>query len=144
LLVTVDLPAGRMLLTGELDTETCAQLASAAPVLVGVAAPVWVLDLATLRFCDASGLRALAAVRDVAARAGAVVVLVGVRPYLRRLLPLVGLGDAVAPLAREVSAPVPDRSRRASAVRRAVRRRTPPVRDPGLVAGGGHDATGRA
>lgn len=98
LLVTLDLPAGRILLTGELDRATCWQLAEACPMLASAAAPVWVLDLAGLSFCDASGLRALAAVRRVAAAAGAAVVVAGARPYLRRLLPLVDLGGAPVPV----------------------------------------------
>jgi anti-anti-sigma factor len=129
LLVALDLRAGRIALCGELDRETCGHLAAACPVLAAAAAPVWVLDLARLTFCDASGLRALAAARRAATDAGAVVVVVGARPFLQRLLPLVDLGDVLAPPAHPAPAPGAGHTgpRRADA-----------------LAGGGRDAAGRA
>jgi anti-anti-sigma factor len=129
LLVALDLPAGRITLTGELDRETCGHLTAACPVLAAAAGSVWVLNLAGLTFCDASGLRALASARRAVTDGGAAVLLVGARPFLRPLLPLVDLDDVLAPPARPVPAP---------AVYRAGRRRAD------ALARGGRDAAGRA
>ncbi|SNS33619.1 anti-anti-sigma factor [Geodermatophilus saharensis] len=147
LLVTLDLPAGRILLSGELDRATCGHLDAACALLARAAAPAWVLDLAGLSFCDASGLRAMAAVRRVARTAGAAVIVVGARPYLRRLLPLVGLGDALPPVARSVSGPVACHPGPAPAVRPAALGPTPagpPCRGTGAPAKGTWDAAGRS
>lgn len=94
--VQVD-PAGRVVVDGELDRATCHHVATAGRVLAAAAAPVWVVDLTGLTFCDATGLRALAAFRRTAEAAGAVPVLVGARPFHRRLLAVAGLGDVLAP-----------------------------------------------
>lgn len=145
LLVTLDPPAGRILLTGELDRATCGLLAEACPALASAAAPVWVLDLAGLSFCDASGLRALAAVRRVAAAAGAAVIVAGARPYLRRLLPLVDLCGTPTPVTP--TAPAAGRTGRAPAVRLAAPERTPtgpPWRGAGALVAGERHAAGRA
>lgn len=99
LTVHVDLPQARLVLDGELDRTTCDQLAAASRVLAGVGPCTWVLDLAGLGFCDASGLRALAVTRRAAQDAGAAVLVVGARPFLRRLLGLAGLGDVLVPIA---------------------------------------------
>jgi anti-anti-sigma factor len=93
LVVDVDLAAGQMVLSGELDRSTCGHLACASSALAAADAPTWVVDLAGVTFCDAPGLRALAAVRCSAERTGATTVVVGARPFLRQLLGLVGLGD---------------------------------------------------
>jgi anti-anti-sigma factor len=129
LLVAVDLQAGRVALAGELDQETSEHLAAACPVLTDAAASVWVLDLQGLVFCDAAGLRALAATRRAATGAGAALLLVGARPFLRLLLPLVDLDDVLAPPAHPAPAP---------GVRRTGGRRAD------ALAGGGRDAAGRA
>lgn len=110
LLLAVDLAAGRVVLTGELDRGTCGHLRGACRGLAAGAAPFWVLDLAALEFCDAAGLRALAAVRRAAEDAGALVLIVGARPFLRRVLPLVGLGDVLAPIARTMPGAVAGRA----------------------------------
>jgi anti-anti-sigma factor len=110
LLVAVDLPAGRVVLTGELDRGTCVHLDAACRVLAADGPPIWVVDLAGLAFCDAAGLRALAAARRAAEGSGPAVVLSGARPYLRRLLHLVGLGDALAPVARSMPRPAAERA----------------------------------
>ncbi|WP_199582440.1 STAS domain-containing protein [Blastococcus sp. TF02-9] len=86
--LAVDLADGRLGLSGDLDRGTCEQLLAVCPLLTLAAAPVWAVDLAGLTFCDAEGLRALIAVRRAAADAGAAVVAVGARPFLRRLLTL--------------------------------------------------------
>jgi anti-anti-sigma factor len=106
LTVDVDLTAGRIALTGELDRSTCGHLACASAALAAAGPTTWVVDLAGVTFCDAPGLRALAAVRCSAERAGATAVVVGARPFLLRLLGLVGL-DELQP-----AAPAPRAARR--------------------------------
>ncbi|MGY1696597.1 STAS domain-containing protein [Geodermatophilus sp. SYSU D00814] len=147
LLVTLDLPAGRILLSGELDRATCGHLDAACAVLGRAAVPAWVLDLAGLSFCDVPGLRALAAVRRAAQAAGAAVIVVGARPYLRRLLPLVGVDDALPPVARSIAGPVAGHSGGAPAVRHATAGPTPagpPWRGAGTPVRETRDAAGRS
>ncbi|MGY1714353.1 STAS domain-containing protein [Geodermatophilus sp. SYSU D01106] len=103
--MTLELPAGRITLAGELDRETCGHLAAACSMLSAAAAPVWVLDLASLAFFDTAGLHALASSRRAAADAGAVIAVVGARPLLRRLLSMAGLGDVPVEAAHPASAP---------------------------------------
>jgi anti-anti-sigma factor len=97
LVVGVDLAAGRVLLSGELDRSTCAHLACVTRALATSAAPAWVVDLAGVTFCDAPGLRSLAAVRRDAEAAGALLTLVGARPFLLRLLALADLDHLLRP-----------------------------------------------
>lgn len=100
LALEIDLPSGRVVLSGELDRDTTGHLEAACRLLGDAGPPVWVLDVAELTFCDAPGLRALTAVRRAAEDAGAALLLVGARPFLRGLLPLAGLGNALTPVAR--------------------------------------------
>ena len=102
LLLDVDLPAGRVALIGDLDRGTRRQLTSVCGVLAVAGPPVWVLDVTSLAFCDAAGLRALVATRRAAVDGGAALVVVGARPYLRQLLELVGLRNVLAPPGRTV------------------------------------------
>ncbi|WNV77204.1 STAS domain-containing protein [Geodermatophilus sp. DSM 44513] len=127
LLLAVDLAAGRVVLTGELDRATCGQLTAACQVLAAECPPVWVLDVAALDFCDAAGLRALAAARRATEDAGAVALIVGARQVLRRLLPLAGLDDLLAPIARTLPPPAPRHTASSSGVPVATATGTPPA-----------------
>ncbi|MGY1671427.1 STAS domain-containing protein [Geodermatophilus sp. SYSU D00710] len=147
LLVTLDLPTRRVVVTGELDRATCRHLTAACPALAAAAAPAWVLDVTGLTFCDASGLRALADVRRAAADAGATVVVIGARPFVRGVLTLAGLGDVLTPVARTTPAPAGRRTGRTPAAPAAAPDGSAarPARPPrtGALPGGRH-ASGRA
>ncbi|WP_091763755.1 STAS domain-containing protein [Blastococcus aurantiacus] len=131
--------AGRIVLTGELDRATCGHLVAACPMLVAATPAVWVVDLTDLTFCDASGLRALVALRRAAADAGAAVVLNGARPLLRRLLAFVSLSDVVAPVLPAAPTPAASSSGRPPAVHLAsldtARARSSQARSAGPAAG---------
>ena len=114
--VDVDLAAGRVTLTGELDRITCGQLVAACRLLTAAGPPVCVLDLSAVIFCDAPGLRALTTARDLAQDAGAGLVLAGARPFLRRLLARCGLGDVLTPIARTAPTPADARMTRPAEV----------------------------
>jgi anti-anti-sigma factor len=134
LLVAVDLSAGRVVLTGELDRGTCVRLDAACRVLAADGPPIWVVDLGAVAFCDAGGLRALAAACRVAEETGAAVVIAGARPYLRRLLHLVGLGDVLAPVARSMPRPASEPAAGPATVQPKLAARLP--RGPGDMAPG--------
>jgi anti-anti-sigma factor len=68
--VNVDLTAGRIALTGELDRRTAHHLLDAARTLRETQHPRWVLDAGKLSFCDATGLRAISACYRLALRRG--------------------------------------------------------------------------
>jgi len=108
--VQADLTAGRVVLIGDLDRATFGRVVAACRLLTAVGHPIWVLDLAGVSFCDASGLRSLAMARYDAEAVGATLVLAGARPLLRRLLSNRGLGGVLTPIARTSAWPAGSRA----------------------------------
>jgi anti-sigma B factor antagonist len=108
--VSVDLVAGRITLTGELDRENAHHLVDAVEALSATRHQRWDVDTAGVTFCDAGGLRGLVAVRVTAAERGRSVSLLRPSRCVDRLVRMVGMGDlvqaagrppvAVPPLAR--------------------------------------------
>jgi anti-anti-sigma factor len=86
LLVSVDLRAGRVQLSGDLDRSSAHHLLDALATLGLTESPTWILDAAGVTFCGAAGLRALARARALAAARGRALVLVGAPPFLARLV----------------------------------------------------------
>ncbi|MGK5114216.1 MULTISPECIES: STAS domain-containing protein [unclassified Geodermatophilus] len=93
LLVSVDLRAGRVSVTGELDRGSAHHLLDALAALSLTGLPAWTVDGAGITFCDATGLRALARARVLAAGRGRTLGVVGLRPFLAALVELAGLGS---------------------------------------------------
>ncbi|WP_158548486.1 STAS domain-containing protein [Blastococcus sp. TF02A-26] len=94
--VSVDVTAALITLSGELDSCSAPRIAAIAPALVARGHPDWWLDAEALTFCDGDGLAALLDLREMAARSGATVHLVGASHCVRRLVALVGLTDVLA------------------------------------------------
>jgi anti-anti-sigma factor len=111
LLVSVDLRAGRVQVTGDLDRGCAHHLLDGLAALGLTGHPTWTVDAAAVSFCDASGLRALARGRTLAASRGRVLQLVGAPPFLARLLTLAGLGALLAPPPAPGTGPAPVRGR---------------------------------
>ena len=86
LLVSVDLRAARVQLSGDLDRNSAHHLLDALATLGLTDSPTWTVDVAGVTFCGAAGLRALARARALAAARGRTLVLVGTPPFLARLL----------------------------------------------------------
>jgi anti-anti-sigma factor len=85
-----DLVGERLRLRGEIDASNADRVV---PVLSGaIAAGVRVVDLATLTFCSAAGVRAIVAAANTL-QPGDVLVLVDPNPSLRLIFHLVGLVD---------------------------------------------------
>ncbi|RBY78943.1 anti-sigma-factor [Geodermatophilus sp. TF02-6] len=110
LLVSIDLSAGRIRLSGELDRACAHHLGDALAALAGSPHRSWTIDLTRVTFCDAEGLRALTRARDLAGSRGCTVRLVGPGATLAHLLILVDLHHLVAdPGSGPTLAPVPRR-----------------------------------
>jgi anti-anti-sigma factor len=86
LLVSVDLRAGHVQLSGDLDRSSAHHLLDAVATLGLTDSPTWTVDAAGVTSFGAAGLRALARARAMAAARGRVLVLVGAPPFLTRLL----------------------------------------------------------
>lgn len=82
-------------LRGELDIAATPHLRQRLAALLSPAPPLLVLDLSGVSFCDASGLALLIGLRRRAAPLGTDLVLVGLRPYLVRVLHASGLDRAL-------------------------------------------------
>jgi anti-anti-sigma factor len=90
-LLSIDIPAARIRVRGELDRRHVHRLDEAVAVLTHSASPSWSVDVSDLTFCDAAGLRALLRARRLAEHTGRGFDVVGPSPCLRRLLGLVGV-----------------------------------------------------
>jgi anti-anti-sigma factor len=91
--VSVDLRAGRVHVVGELDRGSAHHLLDALGALSLTGHPAWTVDGAGITFCDATGLRALARARVLAAGRGRTLRVVGLRPFLASLVEMAGLGS---------------------------------------------------
>jgi anti-anti-sigma factor len=97
LLVSVDLRAGRVQVTGDLDRASAHHLLDALATLGLGDSPTWTVDAAGVTFCGAAGLRALARAQALAATRGRELLLVGAPPFLARLLTVSRLGALLGP-----------------------------------------------
>ncbi|MFW3168649.1 STAS domain-containing protein [Geodermatophilus sp. CPCC 206100] len=95
LLVSVDLRAGRVYVTGDLDRACAHHLLDALAALSSTAHPVWTVDASGISFCDTEGLRVLARAQALAAARGCSVRVVRARPFLADLVDLAGLATLV-------------------------------------------------
>jgi anti-sigma B factor antagonist len=91
LLLSIDLRTGRVTVAGELDRAVAHRLGDALAALAQTDHRTWTVDAAAVTFCDAEGLRALAAGAAMAESRGCTLRLVDVAPFTARLLRLVGM-----------------------------------------------------
>jgi ABC-type transporter Mla MlaB component len=90
-LLSIDVPAGRLAIYGELDREHLDGFLDAVHQLADSPAPSLSVDVAAVTFCDAGGLRGLLAAQRVAAHTGHTFRVTGAGRWMRHLLPMVGL-----------------------------------------------------
>ena len=93
LLLSIDLRTGRVTVAGELDRAVAHRLGDALGALALTGHRTWTVDAAAITFCDAEGLRVLAAGSAMAQSRGCTLRLVDVAPFTARLLRLVGMGS---------------------------------------------------
>jgi anti-anti-sigma factor len=93
LTVQVDLVTATIAVSGDLDRDGVHLFIDATTTLAATLHRSWVLDASCITFCDAGGLRAIAAAAQAAQRRGGGLTVVGAGRSLRRLLVLVGLAD---------------------------------------------------
>lgn len=93
LLLSIDLQTARITVAGELDRAVAHRLADALDALILTGHRAWTVDAAAVTFCDAEGLRVLAAGTALAESRGCTLRLVGAAPFTARLLRLVGMGQ---------------------------------------------------
>jgi anti-sigma B factor antagonist len=91
LAVSIDWAQGLVLLAGELDRESAHHLLDALETLSGTEHRTWGVDASQVTFCDAGGLRALAAAQALATRHGRELLVVAASRCVERLLILTGL-----------------------------------------------------
>jgi anti-anti-sigma factor len=96
LTVRVDLVSATITVVGELDRDGVHLFEDAVATVGATLHRMWVLDAAGITFCDAGGLRALAAAAGTARRRSGGLTVTGAGRSLRRLLTLVGLADLLA------------------------------------------------
>ncbi len=80
-----------VVLSGELDRDSAHHLVDALASLTGTDQPCWVVDAAAVTWCDAGGLRALAAAHALALTHGRRLRLVNASRCVERLVRLSGL-----------------------------------------------------
>ncbi len=103
LLLSIDLRTGRVTAAGELDRAVAHRLGDALDALALTGHRTWIVDTSGITFCDAEGLRVLAAGTALAEDRGCTLRLVDPAPFTARLLRLVGMGgllDGPAPTDR--------------------------------------------
>jgi anti-sigma B factor antagonist len=98
-LLSIDLRAGRITAVGDLDRAVAHRLGDALDALGSIGHRTWTLDAAGISFCDAEGLRALAAGAAKAESRGCTLRLVDAAPFIADLLRLVDLGDLLGGVA---------------------------------------------
>jgi anti-anti-sigma factor len=93
LLLSIDLRAGRITAAGELDRAVAHRLTDALHALVQTGHRTWTVDAAGISFCDAEGLRVLAAGAALAGSQGCTLQVTDPSPITAHLLRLVGMAD---------------------------------------------------
>jgi anti-anti-sigma factor len=96
LTVSVQWAYATVVLSGELDRDCAQQLLDALAALVDTDQPCWVVDAAAVTWCDAGGLRALAAAHALAIAHGRRLRLVRASRCVERLVRLSGLDARMA------------------------------------------------
>ena len=91
LAVSIQWSCATVVLSGELDRDCAHHLVDALTALAGTHQPCWVVDAAAVTWCDAGGLRALAAGHALAVAHDRELRLVGASRCVDRLLRLSGL-----------------------------------------------------
>jgi anti-anti-sigma factor len=92
LLLSIDLRSGCVTAAGDLDRAVAHRLGAALGALALTGSRTWTVDASGITFCDAEGLRVLAAAAAHADSRGCTLRLVDPSPFTGRLLQLVGLG----------------------------------------------------
>jgi anti-anti-sigma regulatory factor len=95
-LLSIDINAGRLAIHGDFDRQHVERFLDAISLLDHSPSPSWSVDVASVSFCDAGGLRGLLAAQRFAERTGRSFRVTGAGPWMRHLLPLIGL-TAVPP-----------------------------------------------
>jgi anti-anti-sigma regulatory factor len=90
-LLSIDIAAGRLAIHGDFDRQHVERFLDAIRLLDHSPSPSWSVDVASVSFCDAGGLRGLLAAQRLAEQAGRTFQVTGAGP-----LSLVGL-TAVQP-----------------------------------------------
>ena len=88
---------GLVLLTGDLDREHSPKFLAALSTLAGTHHRSWLVDTAGVAFCDAGGLRALAAAERLAADHGCQLTIIRSSRCVHRLVTLAGLTRLLQP-----------------------------------------------
>ena len=101
LTVSVEWACATVVLRGELDRDCAHHLVDALTALTGTAQPCWVVDASAVTWCDAGGLRALAAAHTLAVAHGRELRLVGAPRCVDRLVRLSGLDRKLADTRRD-------------------------------------------
>jgi anti-anti-sigma regulatory factor len=94
-LLSIDLADGSVAVHGDLDREHVECFLDTVGLLISSGAPCCSIDVSAVTFCDAGGLRGLLEAKRRADRAHRTFRVAGAGPWLRHLLPMIGL-DAVA------------------------------------------------
>ena len=106
LLLSIDLRTGRITAAGELDRAVAHRLCDALDALALTGHRTWTVDAAGITFCDAEGLRVLAAGTTLARERGCTLRLVDASPFTARLLRLVGMDGLLdRPAPRQAGSP---------------------------------------
>ncbi|GAA4744324.1 hypothetical protein GCM10023328_27700 [Modestobacter marinus] len=108
LAVSVDRVHATVVLRGELDRDSAHHVTDALAALATTGHACWVIDTSGVTWCDAGGLRSLAAAHALAVHSGRQLRLTGRSRCVDRLLRLSGLDRSIADTARRARAPLPD------------------------------------
>lgn len=95
LLLSIDLRNGRITAAGELDRSVAHRLTDALHALVQTGHRSWTVDAAGISFCDADGLRALAAGAALAESRGCTLRVTAPSPFTAQLLRLAGMDGLI-------------------------------------------------
>jgi anti-sigma B factor antagonist len=87
----------RVALTGELDLESADAVGGRVREVLERGATEVVVDLAAVTFCDSTGVEALVAAHDTAARAGARLTVAHAYGITRRTLEITGVWPVLVP-----------------------------------------------
>ena len=99
LLLSIDLRNARITAAGELDRAVAHRLTDALHALVQTGHRTWTVDAAGISFCDAEGLRVLAAGVALAESRGGTLRVTDPSPITAHLLRLVGMTDLLVDVA---------------------------------------------
>jgi anti-anti-sigma regulatory factor len=102
--LSIDIESGRIAIHGDFDREHVGRFLDTIGLLDHSLSLSWTVDVADVSFCDAGGLRALLAAQRFAERNGRGFRITGADPWMRHLLPMIGLTGVQSPrILRSVS-----------------------------------------